>query len=103
MHTLRGPLALAFSGGLDTSYCVPRLSDDGWAVHTVFVNTGGATAAERAAVRAQAGAVGAVRHHEVDGRAAVYDRFVRYLIHDPVHYVVDVQRGFEAMAQPEIG
>ena len=80
MHTSRGPLALAFSGGLDTSYCVPRLSDDGWAVHTVFVNTGGATAAERAAIRAQAGAVGAVRHHEVDGRAAVYDRFVRYLI-----------------------
>ena len=80
MQTLRGPLALAFSGGLDTSYCVPRLSDDGWAVHTVFVNTGGATTAERAAIRAQAGAVGAVRHHEVDGRAAVYDRFVRYLI-----------------------
>src|SRR5690242_5974439 len=76
----RGPLALAFSGGLDTSFCVPRLTDDGWAVHTVYVNTGGASPAERAAIAAQARAVGAVQHHEVDARAAVFDRFVRFLI-----------------------
>jgi len=76
----RGPLALAFSGGLDTSFCVPRLADDGWAVHTVYVNTGGTSPAERAAIAAQARAVGAVQHHEVDARAAVFDRFVRFLI-----------------------
>ncbi|HEU4698631.1 MAG TPA: argininosuccinate synthase [Gemmatimonadales bacterium] len=74
------PLALAFSGGLDTSYCVPRLAEAGWAVHTVYVNTGGASAEERAAIRRQALAVGAVAHHEVDARAEVFDRFVRYLI-----------------------
>jgi argininosuccinate synthase len=38
---MRKSLALAFSGGLDTSFCVPRLAEDGWAVHTVYVNTGG--------------------------------------------------------------
>ncbi len=76
----RGSVALAFSGGLDTSYCVPRLAEQGWEVHTVYVNTGGAGAAERAAIRAQATAVGAVSHHEVDARAAVFDRFVRFLI-----------------------
>ncbi len=76
----RGPLVLAFSGGLDTSFCVPRLADDGWTVHTVYVNTGGATPAERAAIGAQARAVGAAEHHEVDARAAVFDRFVRFLI-----------------------
>jgi argininosuccinate synthase len=76
-----GPvLALAFSGGLDTSYCVPRLAEDGWAVHTVYVDTGGSTAAERAAIRRQAEAVGAVEHHEVDARTQVFDRFVRFLI-----------------------
>jgi argininosuccinate synthase len=80
MHNSRGVIALAFSGGLDTSYCVPLLTEVGWAVHTVFVNTGGATPAERDAIRAQAGAVGAVRHHEIDARREVYDRFVRYLI-----------------------
>jgi len=73
-------LALAFSGGLDTSYCVPALTERGYAVHTVFVNTGGTSAAQRAAIAAQARAVGAVAHHEVDARAAVFDRFVRYLI-----------------------
>jgi argininosuccinate synthase len=73
-------VALAFSGGLDTSYCVPRLSEQGFAVHTVYVNTGGASAEERAAIRRQAAAVGAVRHHEVDGRAPVFDRFVTWLI-----------------------
>jgi argininosuccinate synthase len=80
MHTSPRLVALAFSGGLDTSYCVPRLADDGWTVHTVFVNTGGTTAAERDAIRAQAVAVGAAAHHEVDARDAVFDRFVRFLV-----------------------
>jgi argininosuccinate synthase len=73
-------LALAFSGGLDTSYCVPKLSEAGWQVHTVFVNTGGTTAADRAAIAAQARAVGAFAHHEIDAEQQVFDRFVRYLI-----------------------
>ena len=73
-------LALAFSGGLDTSLCVPFLAERGWAVHTVHVNTGGSTAAELEAIGRQAAAVGAVEHHTVDARQAVFDRFVRYLI-----------------------
>ncbi|HEX3235693.1 MAG TPA: argininosuccinate synthase domain-containing protein [Gemmatimonadales bacterium] len=80
MHSPGAPLALAFSGGLDTSYCVPRLAEDGWAVHTVYVDTGGATAQERAAIRQQAERVGAVEHHEIDARDQVYLRFVRFLI-----------------------
>jgi argininosuccinate synthase len=75
-----GPLALAFSGGLDTSYCVPRLAESGWSVHTVYVNTGGASADDREAIRLQAVKVGAVQHHEIDARQEVYDRFVRFLI-----------------------
>jgi argininosuccinate synthase len=73
-------VVLAFSGGLDTSYCVPRLGEQGYAVHTAYVNTGGATPADLSAVADQARAVGAVEHHEVDARATVFDRFVRYLI-----------------------
>ena len=73
-------VALAFSGGLDTSYCVPRLAEQGFAVHTVYVNTGGSTADDLAAIAKQARAVGAIDHHEVDARAEVFTRFVRYLI-----------------------
>ncbi len=73
-------LCLAFSGGLDTSYCVPRLGELGFTVHTVFVDTGATTAEHREAIRRQAMAVGAIEHHEVDAKTAVFDRFVRYLI-----------------------
>ena len=37
-------IVLAFSGGLDTSFCVPYLKERGWAVHTVFADTGGVDA-----------------------------------------------------------
>lgn len=80
MHNSPGIVALAFSGGLDTSYCVPRLAEQGWTVHTVYVNTGGATAEERTGIRRQAEAVGSAGHHEIDARALVFDRFVRFLI-----------------------
>src|SRR3954464_9243200 len=80
MQTTRGVLALAFSGGLDTSFCVPHLAAAGWTVHTVYINTGGATTEERSAIARQAKAVGAAVHHEVDARSDVFDRFVRYLI-----------------------
>ncbi len=73
-------IALAFSGGLDTSYCVPRLTEQGYAVHTVYVNTGGADQGELALIGKQALAVGTVQHHEIDARKQVFDRFVRYLI-----------------------
>ena len=77
-------IALAFSGGLDTSYCVPKLADAGWEVHTVFVHTGGTSAEERAAIAAQAQAVGSAGHHEIDAVDRVFSRFVRYLIYGNV-------------------
>jgi argininosuccinate synthase len=80
MQTSRGTIALAFSGGLDTSYCVPRLTDADWSVHTVYVDTGGSSAAERLAIGEQARRTGAVQHHEIDARDQVYQRFIRFLI-----------------------
>jgi argininosuccinate synthase len=80
MRSARGIVALAFSGGLDTSYCVPRLADAGWDVHTVHVDTGGSSSADLAAIARQAQRVGASRHHEIDARQQVYDRFIRFLI-----------------------
>ncbi|HHQ49599.1 MAG TPA: argininosuccinate synthase, partial [Acidobacteria bacterium] len=74
-------VALAFSGGLDTSFCVPYLKENlGAEVVTVTVNTGGATRAGLDAIAAQSAAVGADGHVEVDARQAVYDGFVATLI-----------------------
>jgi len=73
-------IALAFSGGLDTSYCVAWLREAGWAVHTVHVDTGGTDEAARRAIGARARALGAAAHHEIDARDEVFDRFVAHLI-----------------------
>lgn len=76
-----GPILLAFSGGLDTSFCVPWLKETyGRDVVTVTVDTGGidAGAAERLEERALA--LGAAEHLIVDRRKAFFDRVLRYLI-----------------------
>ncbi len=74
-------VVLAFSGGLDTSFCVPWLKEEkGAEVITVTVNTGGATRADLNQVARQAKAVGAGEHREIDARRAVYDRFISTLI-----------------------
>ena len=44
-------IVLAYSGGLDTSWCVLRLAGEGRVVHTVHVDTGGVTDEERERVR----------------------------------------------------
>ena len=49
------PIVLAFSGGLDTSYLVPRLAETtGRPVVAVSVDTGGLDAASRTALAARA-------------------------------------------------
>ncbi|PJA42241.1 MAG: argininosuccinate synthase, partial [Lysobacterales bacterium CG_4_9_14_3_um_filter_62_6] len=52
-------LVLAFSGGLDTSFCVPWLQEQGYAVHTVFADSGGVDAEERAYIEQRAVELGA--------------------------------------------
>lgn len=74
-------IALAFSGGLDTSYAVAWLREHrGARVVTVTVNTGGATASDLEGIRSRALAVGADEHVEIDAREAVYDAHVSWLI-----------------------
>jgi argininosuccinate synthase len=74
-------VALAFSGGLDTSFCAAWLAaEKGAEVVTVTVNTGGMDRAELDRIAAQSRAVGAAAHHEVDARQSVFDHFVATLI-----------------------
>jgi len=70
-------IVLAFSGGLDTSFCVPYLKERGWAVHTVFADTGGVDADERAYIEARAAELGVASHVTVDGGPAIWDGFVK--------------------------
>lgn len=74
------PIVLAFSGGLDTSYCLARLTEEGAEVITALVDTGGMDEAELAAVAARASELGAAEHVVLDARARLYDDFITYLL-----------------------
>jgi argininosuccinate synthase len=73
-------VVLAFSGGLDTSFCVPYLREKGHEVITLFVDTGGVDAEERAYIEARAKALGAKEHLTVDGAAQVWKDVVVPLV-----------------------
>lgn len=71
---------LAFSGGLDTSFCTLFLQEKGYAVITVTVDTGGFTAEEVTKIQERSKELGAYRHYTVDGKRQLYDKVVSYII-----------------------
>ena len=74
-------VVLAFSGGLDTSFCVPYLKNErGLEVHTVMVNTGGFSPAEEKAIEGRALALGAASHKTVNAVDTYYEKGIKYLI-----------------------
>ncbi|MCA9294038.1 MAG: argininosuccinate synthase [Phycisphaerales bacterium] len=72
----KGTVILAFSGGLDTSYCVPALAERGFSVITLFVDTGGITEADAKAIERRALTLGAAQHLHVDAREELWSSFV---------------------------
>ncbi|MBI5865961.1 MAG: argininosuccinate synthase [Planctomycetes bacterium] len=72
--------ALAYSGGLDTSYLTLLLKQRGWDVLCVTVDTGGFQPGEIETIAARAKKLGAGGHVAIDARQAVYDRYVSYII-----------------------
>ena len=75
---------LAFSGGLDTSFCVLYLKEQGYEVHTATIDTGGFSPAELARIEAQAAKLGVASHRTVDGRQRLWDRYLRFLVYGNV-------------------
>jgi argininosuccinate synthase len=71
---------LAFSGGLDTSYCLVALRERGWQVTTVTVNTGGLVEEQASEIEHRALELGAARHESIDARGRLYSEFVAYLL-----------------------
>jgi len=74
-------IVVAFSGGLDTSFCVPFLKEEyDLPIITVTVDTGGLSAKERTAIERRAMELGATEHVLVDARADLFDTQIQYLI-----------------------
>lgn len=82
---MKKKVVLAFSGGLDTSYCVKYLSEDkGYEVHTITVNTGGFDPEELKSIEARAKNLGVASHKTVDETRNYYDKVIRFLIYGNV-------------------
>lgn len=78
-------LVLAYSGGLDTSYCAKYLSKDkGFEVHAVSVNTGGFSQDEINNIQEKALQLGASTYTSIDAVQTFYEKVVKYLIYGNV-------------------
>ncbi len=78
---MKKKVVLAFSGGLDTSFCVPYLKNEkGLEVHTIMVNTGGFTTEEAQKIEERALHLGATSHTTIDAVETYYQKGIKYLI-----------------------
>ena len=74
-------VVLAFSGGLDTSFCVKYLSEEkGYEVHTAIANTGGFSPAELKVIEQKALALGAASHVTLDIEQEYYEKSIKYMV-----------------------
>ncbi len=101
----RPKVVLAFSGGLDTSYCVKYLTDDrNMEVYSAIVNTGGFTEKELAQISIKAYDLGVKKHISLDEVSNFYNRCIRYLIYGNIlknntyPLSVSAERVFQAVA-----
>ncbi|WP_297088365.1 argininosuccinate synthase domain-containing protein [uncultured Draconibacterium sp.] len=98
-------LVLAFSGGLDTSFCVKYLKEEkGYDVYTAIANTGGFSDEELIEIEKRALALGAVEHITLDVTNEYYEKCIRYMVYGNVlrnnTYPISVssERAFQAIA-----
>ncbi len=78
---MKKKVVLAFSGGLDTSFCCIYLSKDrDLEVHSVIVNTGGFSEEELKQIEQRAYALGVTSHAVVDETLNYYESCIKYLI-----------------------
>jgi argininosuccinate synthase len=98
-------VVLAYSGGLDTSFCVKYLSvEKSLDVHTVLVNTGGFSDKELDAVGIRSRQMGATSHKTVNVIDEYYQKCIRFLVYGNIlknhtyPLSVSAERVFQAMA-----
>ena len=95
---------LAFSGGLDTSFCAMYLKEQGYEVHTALANTGGFDAEELKVIEEKAKKLGVASHASLDVTKDYYSKSIKYMVFGNVlrngTYPISVssERIFQAIA-----
>jgi argininosuccinate synthase len=102
---MNNKVVLAFSGGLDTTYCVKHLTEDlGLEVHSAIVNTGGFSEEELEDIQKKALELGVTEHTTLDETDIFYNKCVKYLIagnvlkNNTYPLSVSAERVFQAIA-----
>jgi argininosuccinate synthase len=105
MDKIKEKVVLAFSGGLDTSFCAIYLAlEKGLEVHSAVANTGGFSAEELAAIEKKAYSLGVKSHKALDITDDYYNKGIRYMVYGNVlrnnTYPISVssERIFQALA-----
>ena len=97
-------VVLAYSGGLDTTYCVKYLGDLGYEVHAVLVDTGGFSQKELDFVEKRANSIGVASYKAIKVTQKFYDKCIKYLIfgnilkNNTYPLSVSAERIFQAVA-----
>lgn len=97
-------LVLAYSGGLDTSFCIPYLIEQGYDIHAVTVDTGGFLKDEKEDIKERAFALGASHYECIDISTQYYEKCLKYLLYGNIlrnnTYPLSVssERAFQALA-----
>jgi argininosuccinate synthase len=73
-------VVLAYSGGLDTSWCIPILKEQGYSVVTVTVDVGGLSSEELHDMQSRSMALGAEEHRVVSAADMFFNEVIRFLI-----------------------
>lgn len=73
-------VVVAFSGGLDTSYTVMKLSREGWEVYAACANTGGFSPEQLKRNEENAYKLGAVKYVTLDVTREYYAKSLKYMI-----------------------
>lgn len=102
---MKEKVVLAFSGGLDTSFCAKYLAEEkGYEVYTAVANTGGFSEEELKVIEEKAYRLGAVKHVAIDVTREYYEKSIKYMVFGNVlrngTYPISVssERIFQAIA-----
>ena len=74
-------VVLAYSGGLDTSFCLKKLIDEGFDVHPILINTGGFTKSDLKLIKYNSKVIGSNNFLCIDAEKDFYQKIIRFLVY----------------------